>query len=520
MTKRARPEPPLVLVVDVGSSSARANLYDRRARLVKDSQVTRHTTLHTEPDGTADLDPLALAKAVEGVVDAALARAGSGSRQIAAVGLDALVFAACGADAQGAPVTPLYTYADTRARREAQELRRELDFSAVYQRTGCPLHTSYMPARVRWLEAADPARARQVKRWLPVGSLLYGRWFGKADIPVSYSVGAWNGLLDRHRLQWDEELCRHLHLDEHALAPVTEYDQARRGLAPAYAKRWPALKDVPFFLAVGDGAAANVGSGCVSPDRVALTVGTTGAMRVVLPDTTPPVPAGLWAYKVGARETLLGGALSEGGNVFAWATSVLRLPPSAKLDAALRALPPDGHGLTVLPFVAGERSPGWSNDAEAVTVGVHPATTSLEVLQSWLEAVAYRVALIARLLAPHASAGHEVMASGGAMTASPYWVQMMANVIGRRIQLSRSEELTSRGAAILALRGLGHWKSLADEALETEEVYEPDPSVAPVYQAAMERQHALYEKMYGVDPDIGPALEQAVKASTKRGRRG
>jgi gluconokinase len=503
------PEPPFILVIDVGSSSVRANLYDRRARLVEDSQVTRPTVLRTAADGTADEDPLALALAVEDVVDAALARAGARASQIAAVGLDTFVFAACGVDAQGSPVTPLYTYADTRARREALDLRRELDFGAVYQRTGCPIHTSYMPARLRWIEATHPELARRVRRWLPVGSLLYGRWFAAA-VPVSYSVAAWSGLLDRERLQWDAELARHLHLQDDSLPPVADYDQAQRGLQSAYAARWPVLRDVPFFLAVGDGAAANVGSGCVTPERIALTVGTTAAMRVVLPGTTPPVPAGLWAYKVGAAETLLGGALSEGGNVFAWATSALRLPPAAGLDAALRALPPDGHGLTVLPFVAGERSPGWSNDAEAMMVGLHPSTSAIEVLQAWLEAVSYRVMILARLLEPHAARTHEIVASGGAMSASPYWVQLMANAIGRRVRLSRSVELTSRGAAILALRSLGLWRTLADEAAETEDVYEPVPALAPVYQAGLERQHALYTRTLGVDPDIGPALAAAV----------
>jgi gluconokinase len=511
MTAASDPEPPLILVIDVGSSSVRASLYDRRARIVEGSQVTRTVGLHTAADGTADEDPVALASEVEATVDAALAQAGARASEIAAVGLDTLVFAACGADAEGKPVTPLYTYADTRARREAQALRAELDYPAVHQRTGCPAHTSYMPARLRWIEAHEPERARRVRQWLFVGSLLYSRWFGRGAVRVSYSVAAWSGLLDRRRLQWDEELCRHLHLDTDALPPLADYDAAQRGLQAPYAARWPALREVPFFLAVGDGAAANVGSGCVTPERVALTVGTTGAMRVLLPNADPAVPAGLWAYKVGAAETLLGGALSEGGNVFAWATSVLRLPPTDELDAVLRARRPDVHGLTVLPFVAGERSPGWSNDAEAMMVGTHPATTALDVLQAWLEAVTYRFMILARLLAPHAAPGHEIVASGGAMSASAYWIQTMATALGRRVRLSRSGELTSRGAAILALRALGLWQTLADEAAAGEDVFEPETALAPLYQAGLERQHRLYERVLGIDPDIGPALAAAVR---------
>jgi len=503
-------EAPLVLVLDVGSSSVRAGLYDRRARALEDAQVARHTALRTASDGTADEDAAALCDLVERVVDEALVRAGARAAQVAAVGLDTLVFAGCGVDGAGVPITPLYTYADTRAREGALALRAELDFQAVYQRTGCPLHTSYMPARLRWLATVQPELAGRVRSWLPVGSLLYRRWFGTAQAPVSYSVAAWSGLLDRHRLQWDEELRRHLHLATGALPPLADYDRACRGLAPPFAGRWPALRDVPFFLAVGDGAAANVGSGCVSPARVALTVGTSSAMRAVLPDVTPPVPAGLWAYKVGAAETLLGGALSEGGNLFAWAAATLRLPPGDALEAALGALPPDGHGLTVLPFVAGERSPGWSNAAEATIVGFHGATSGPEVLQACLEAVAYRFAIVSRLLRPHVAPAHEVVASGGAMSASPYWVQLMADVLGRPVHLSRRTELTSRGTAILALRALGLWTSFEDEPLEVERVHHPDPSRAALYQAGLERQHRLYETLVGVDPEIAPALRSAV----------
>jgi gluconokinase len=510
-------EPPFVLTLDIGSSSVRAGLYDRHAHPVEDAQAVRKATLRTAPDGTAELDPVLLAEAVEAVIDEALQLAGPRAQEVAAVALDTLVFAAGGVDVRGEPVTPLYTYADTRARHEAVALRRELDFPTVYQRTGCPLHTSYMPARVRWLQATDPELASRVRRWLPIGSFLYGRWFAAPAVPVSHSVAAWSGMLDRRRLAWDEELQRHLGLPADALPPIVDYHEGRRGLAPSYAARWPALRDVPFFLAVGDGAAANVGSGCVSPDRVALTVGTSGAMRVVLPEPSSPIPAGLWAYKVTAAETLLGGALSEGGNLFAWATSTLRLPPGPELEAALGALKPDGHGLTVLPFIAGERSPGWSNDAEATIVGVHPSTSPLEVVQACLEAVAYRFAIIARLLHPFVDPRHEIVASGGAMSASPFLVQLMAHVLGRRVRLSDHAELTSRGTAILALRALGSWTTMRDEDLELGEAYEPDASRAPIYQAALERQHRLYTSVVGVDPDIGPTLSAAVAGRRDQG---
>ena len=129
---------------------------------------------------------------------------------------------------------------------------------------------------------------------------------------------------------------------------------------------------------------------------VALTVGTSGAMRVVVPGGVDTLPPGLWVYRVDRRRALFGGALSNGGNLFEWMSHTLRLDADPAVEAALRTLPPDGHGLTMLPFFAGERSPGWNPNARAAIIGLSLATAPLEILQAGLEAVAYRFALIYR----------------------------------------------------------------------------------------------------------------------------
>jgi gluconokinase len=509
-------EPPFVLTVDIGSSSVKGALYDARARLVPGTLVREASPLRLTPDGGAVADPEGLARQTEAVVDGVLERAKRWKAQIVGVGFDTMTFTTCGVDVEGRPLTPLYTYADTRSRDDVRALASRLDLCATYQRTGCPQHTSYLPARLLWLRRTRPELADRVVRWLDIATFLYTRWFRRAaappSVPVSYSIASWSGLLDRHRLRWDVDLLRLLNVDEGSLPPLADSSEAQQGLARRYAKRWPALREVPFFLGVGDGAAANVGSGCVSPRRMALTVGTTGALRVVLSQQdAPEVPPGLWAYKVGARETLLGGALSEGGNVFAWATSTFRVPPTKRLDEALGALPPDGHGLTVLPFLEGERSPGWSSHARAAIGGITSATSGLQIVQACLEAVSCRFGLVARLLAPYLEQPHQVVASGGAMSQSPYWVQLMADVLQQPVLLSRESELTSRGAAIVALRALGRWSTLEDVPLEPEESCQPDPRRGAIYRAAMTRQHELYDTLIGHDAEVGERLAPAVR---------
>jgi gluconokinase len=485
-----------VVVLDVGSTSVKGALYDERARLVPATLAREASPIRSRPAGASEGDAAQLVRRVEKVLDRVLASAGKRAARVRAVGLDVLAITLCGADDRGGPLTPLYTYADDRSQDDVAALRRELDVVAVYQRTGCPLHTAYLPARFRWLRRTQPEVFGSVRRWLDAGTLLYRRWFGR-DVPMSYSVASWSGLLDRRRLRWDQGLLALLRLDEGTLPRLLDYLEAPRGLLRTFGRRWPALADVPFFLGVGDGAAANVGSGCVDPRRLALTVGTTGALRIVLPGAEPDVAPGLWAYRVGQRETLLGGAFSEGGSVFAWEREILRLPPAARIETELRKLPPDGHGLTVLPFVAGERSPGFAPGARACIAGLTSATTPLQILQASLEAVCYRFALVARLLRPHLASPYDIVASGGALARSPYWVQLMADVLAHPVLVSREPELTSRGTAILAWRGLGEWRSLDEVAIKLPRACAPDAMRSAAYQAAIQRQERLYDRVIG-----------------------
>jgi gluconokinase len=505
---------PFVVALDVGSSSVKAGLYDRRAQLVPESLVREESRIDVTPDGGAEIDPAALADRTERVLDAVLARAAG--REVTAVGLDTIAHTVCGVGEDGQAVTPLYTYADRRSRDDVSALRKELDAAAVYARTGAPLHTAYLPARLRWLRRTSPELAARVRRFVDFGTYLYGRWFGRS-VPTSYSIASWSGLLDREHLRWDPALLRHLGVGEERLPPVADYDQAQTGLAGASTSRWPALREARFFLSVGDGASANVGSGCVSAGRLALTVGTTGAVRVVLADRVPAVPPGLWAYKIGAGETLLGGALSEGGNVFDWARAALHVPGLDELETALAALPPDGHGLTVLPMLTGERSPGFAANARGAIDGLDASTTAVEILQALLEAVCYRFGLVTRLIQTCIGGECAIVASGGAITGSRYWSQLMADVLGQRIALSREEELTSRGTAILAWRALGEWSSLEDVPLHPEETYEPDASRSAAYQRAIERQHGLYDQLIGHEAEIRSSVSAAAR-SKRHGR--
>lgn len=502
-----------MLAVDIGTSSVRSALVDESARIASATLVRTPTDLTSANDGASEADPSDLAQRVWQCIDGTLERAHGLITAIAGVAVTTFVPNVCGLDDSNTPVTPLYTWADTRGGQEVDLLQASLDWNEVHERTGCPAHTSYLPARLMWVQSSNPDLYSRVSRWVSIGEYIELLLFGHAR--CSLSVASWTGLLNRRRLTWDEALMGRLGVSQGQLSPLADVTEPISGLRDEFRKRWPALADIPWYPALGDGVAHNYGCGAGESHRIALSLGTSGAVRGVV-QGDPLVTAGLWVYRVDSLRSLVGGALSEGGNVLVWLNQLLR-PPLASApgdhndlddlgwEAAVQAIAPDSHGLTVLPFVAGERSPGWRPNARAAITGMTLTTTPAKVLRAGIEAVAYRLAEIYCRLPSEITTGRSIVASGGALRFTP-WYQIISDVLGCAVEESLEQEASLRGAAIFAWRSLGAWKGCSDPHAAVGKVYEPDERRHRVYSEARERQRALYERLIPLWTEPGPSM--------------
>lgn len=481
-----------ILVLDIGSSSVRALLFDENARLIPGAVVSRLYEFETLPPGSATFHPLDLQRLTEACVDEILRH--PEAAHIQAVGMDTFVGNILGVGLAGQPVTPGYSYADTRSADDVAFLRGKIDLEAVHQRTGCIHHTAYLPGRLRWLRRTQPDLFNRVGKWIDFGAYLYSRWF--SSVSTTYSVASWSGLLNRQTLAWDSEWLDLLEMKVQQFPPLVDYDEFERGLRPDYAARWPALKNTPFYLPMGDGAAANVGSGAVTSAHMALTVGTTAALRIISDEQLPPVPTGLWSYRVNKSLHLIGGATTEGGNIFSWVRETLNLADLTAAEADIANRPADGHGLTFLPLLAGERSPGWSLHASGAVVGLRLSTTSTDLLQAALEGVALRLALIAEQLRPMTGDNVNLMVSGGAVKKSRVWSQIFANALNQPLHLLDEAEITARGTAVMVLHAL-NGAGLAQFPPQIETTLLPQPAQVEALFHARQRQINLYRKLIG-----------------------
>jgi gluconokinase len=249
------------------------------------------------------------------------------------------------------------------------------------------------------------------------------------------------------------------------------------------------LKGVPWFPGIGDGAASNLGSGATRPGLAAINVGTSAALRVMRDRGEVRAPMGLFCYRVDAQRFLVGGAVSNAGNLRAWCLRELKLAGDADLEAELAKRPGPAHGLVVLPFWTAERAPTWNEDATGAIHGITQHTTALDLFQAITEATYHRIARIAELVLATEKSVPKFIVSGG-IQRSPIAMQRLADVLGQTIYPNDEMEASIRGAAIFALEKLGY--TIADVVVG--KPVKPRAKFAKLYAAEREKQRALEER--------------------------
>jgi len=480
-------KPPMLLSIDVGTSGVRAALFDDRGNEVPGAQARRHRNL----SDFVDLDADSLVDEVVKTIDELLTYHFHSAAQIELIAVSAFWHSLIGVDAAGRATTPLLTWADTRAAEYAKQLRKQFDERANHARTGCRFHASYWPAKLQWLKHKQPQKLNATRCWLGFAEYLFLRLFGETATTISMASAT--GLMNQQTCDWDWDFVEALSISPDTLPEIKTRLSSR--LSDAFTFRWPGLAEARLVTIVGDGAANNIGAGCTTKEKVALMIGTSGAMRVAFAGEPPSeIPSSLWSYRASDRRVVVGGALSDGGGLVNWLTESLNVD-DVSLQEELAALEPDSHGLTVLPFWSGERSTGWSTDTRGGIFGLRQQTTPAEIVRATLEAIAYRFALIARdldLVAPNAT----IVASGNALRSSPVWLRIIADVLGRPLTFGGTAESSTRGAALLALEAVGKIATIDEDSVVVEQVFEPDMSRHARYQKGLARQEELYEKIF------------------------
>ena len=499
----------VVVGVDSGTTATKAVTAGADAR-VRDVASVGYP-LQVRGPGLAELDAARLcAAAVTALTQVAAAARDRGDR-VVGICLSAAMHGLVPMSGDGEPLGPLQTWADQRAAEVARRLRDDGRAGPLHDRTGTPVHPMSPLVKLAHLAAEDPAAVRSTPRWGGVKDLLLAALCGGPHV-VDRSSASATGLYDIHGRRWDDEALALAGVRTGQLAEVRATTDVLPGLRPEVAAAAGLPAGTPVVLGAADGVLANLGIGAVRPEVAAVSIGTSGALRVVVPEPAVDPGRRLFCYALTDDAWVVGGAVNNGGSVVRWAAQALaagfgRPSPEGEdadvLDAALveeaATVPAGSDGLLCLPYLLGERAPWWRAGLTGAYLGLRREHRRPHLVRAAVEGVCQQLALVLDAVTATGAPVREVRATGGAV-AAPLWSATLAATLDLPVRLADSPEGTGLGACLLGLHALGAFPDL-DSATALVGVGDPvtaDPDDVELYR----RMRPLVERSTAALADV------------------
>lgn len=436
---------PLVVGLDVGTSSVKAAVFGPGGR--RGAVATAPVTTGIDGDLVTQ-DPAGVEAAVFDALGRAVADAPG---PVAAVALCTAMHGLVGLDRRDRPVTPYVPWSDGRARGLVEAWQADDAAGWVHRRTGVPLHPMAPLAKLAWFAAHEPHVVDDVARWCDLKGFVVRALCGSVVTDRS-SVSGW-GLADVRNGAWLPEALALAGTDPDHL-PTVEEPGTTLALTATVARRVGLDPSTPVVLGAADGPLGNVGVGATAPGVAGLSLGTSGAVRVVV-DAVPDDFDGLFCYALTADRWVLGGAVSNGGGVARWLGATLYDDASdvAGVMALAEQAPPGSDGLVMLPYLLSERAPLWDAGLAGAYLGLRRHHSRAHLARAAIEGVCLGLRAVVDAV-DRSVPVTEVRATGGALVA-PVWRASLAAALDRPVSVLHTAEGSALGAAAIGLVALG-----------------------------------------------------------------
>jgi len=456
--------------------------------------IREYPLLHPAP-GEEVQDPEAIADAcTAAVADCVEAAAGA---QPLAISLSTAMHGLIALDRDLQPLTPLVTWADSRAREQAAELRASGEARDLHRRSGTPVHPMTPLTKLLWFARHEPETFAAARFWVGLKDFVLHRLTGR--LVTELSSASATGLLDMATRTWNADALALTGISEEQLPPILA-STATLSLAPEPAERTGLPAGLPVVTGAADGPLGNLGTGALTPGVAGLSLGTSGAIRMVVPEPKVDEQGTLFCYALTDTAWVVGGAISNGGVVVRWAGS--SLAPDIDGDEAvleLAATAPAGcDGLVMLPYLLAERAPLWDPDLPGAYLGLRRDHTRAHLIRAAVEGVCLQLKVVLDQL-DRLHPVESLRVTGGTFR-SPLWREVMAASLERPLYVAGDAEGTALGAAALGLFALGRADDLGgavelltDPAAAAPERIDPDPALAATYR----RQRASVPELIG-----------------------
>ena len=502
-----------IIGIDIGTTSTKVILFDTTGTTI-DQYSVGYPLLSPQPD-VQEQDPqeiyLAVVQGIRALVDCHLEQI----ETLVGLSFSAAMHSLIAVDSNGLPLTNSITWADRRSAPWVGKIQQRCDTHALYTRTGLPLHPMSPLVKLLWLRDEKPEVFQQAAKFISIKEYILYRWY--AQYVVDYSIANTSGLFNMHKLDWDEEALDLAKITPEHLSRLVPTTHILTSMVPEVADSLGLPMDIPVVVGASDGALGNLGVAALTPDTVAMTIGTSGAVRAMVNQPRTDEKERLFCYVLTPDHWVIGGAVNNGGIVLRWVrdnlaaadaitAELLDQDPYDVLIAIAATISPGSDGLIFHPYLAGERSPLWNADARGSFFGLSLHHTKAHMIRAVLEGIVYNLHGVLTALEEVVGPAESIHATGG-FARSALWRQMLADVFNRTVTVPTVYESSCFGAAVLGLYALGRIGDLAEVSKMVGESahHEPIPENAGHYQALLPLYRQLLEGFTPFYTDIARA---------------
>ena len=492
-TSAASPRAVVVIGVDIGTTSTKAVAFDTAGNELASASIGYE--LREPAPGRAEQDPDEIVAAVFGTLRQLTAELPG---PVTALSFSSAMHSLIGLDPAGQPLTASITWADSRASGQAERVRGSVAGLPLHRRTGTPVHPMAPLAKLIWFHEQEPKLCERVGHWVGIKEYVLLRMCDA--LVMDHSIASGTGLMDIHTLSWDAQALQLAGIIAEQLPELVSTTTVLPGLTAVAAEATGLPPATPVVVGAGDGPLANLGLGAVAPGVAACSIGTSGALRVMVERPAVDPLGGVFCYALTEDRWVVGGAINNGGVVLRWTGDALAPDLGDKSEEELLALaamaPVGSGGLIMLPYLLSERAPHWSSLPRGAYIGLTLEHRREHLIRAALEGVCQQLALVLHSMRAAGNEIRQVRATGG-FARSPLWRQMLADALGMEIHFPAGHEGSSFGAALLGLQALGLIDSVevAADLVKIEDVVRPDPASASRYASLLPVFSELYDAL-------------------------
>ena len=480
----------ITIGLDLGTTGCKAVAVDEDGRVI--GAAKRNYPLVTLEEGQAEQDARVVYEAACGVLHELSATL---ETPPSAIALSGAMHSLLPVEATGKPISRAMTWADARPGSVLQDLHARFDPIMAYKRTGCPLQTPYHAAKLAWMRRARPEVFKAATRFTAIKDFvafrLTGRW--ATDVSLASTTGLWN----LRAQAWDAELLELAGVTESRLCEVIDSIDTHGQITGQAALETGLTQGLRVVAGGSDGALANLGAGVLEPGSSVITVGTSAALRRAVAEPLLDPLARTWCYRLSSNHLVAGGAINNAGLLLEWLrdTAYREFDRAAGFEALLGeavSVSPGADGLTVLPYLTGERSPHWDANLEFSLHGARLRHTRAYIARAALESIAFCLADIRTITGTDGA----IRITGG-ITRSRSWMQALSDVLEAPLEPVDAADASAIGAAIIARANLtGQPLEACMVPPARGAVIEPEPRHFAALREAHARFHALFAQLH------------------------